>query len=457
MSSDPSLLDSVLEVIPSIADLRLKVVGGLDEAAAQLDHGVALVLAHQPVGEEIDGLRRLLQAATSCRRPVPVLVIADRHHAAQALTLLRRGAVDYLSRPLDLNRLSYLLDMLTVRARYESRTAVVEGDDLEVLGDRQSFLYARSAPMGLLMEQVLRVAPQETTLLLGGETGTGKTRLARLIHELSPRREDPFLVVNCGALSSNLIESEMFGHVKGAFTGADRDRSGKFADVGRGTLLLDDIDSLPLLLQAKFLRVVEERVFEPVGSNRCQPMQARLIVASNRQLDQLVAAGQFRSDLYYRLNVVSFYLPPLRERQEVLGAMIDKFIAEFAAQNGREVRAITAEARQALRLYEWPGNIRELRNVIERAVALCPGEVIQLSDLPAALQRGAEATPAGAAADVEDGPDTLVRAKEQAESTRITQALQKHKNNRLRAAAELGISRMTLYKKLHRYGLLSAC
>src|SRR4051794_32538795 len=256
-----------------------------------------------------------------------------------------------------------------------------------------AFLYDGSAGMALLVEQVRRVAPQQTTVLLGGETGTGKTRLARLLHELSPRREQPFLVVNCGALSATLIESELFGHVRGAFTGADRDRVGKFADAGRGTLLLDDVDALPPAVQAKLLRVVEERLFEPVGSNRAQPAQARLIVASNRRLEEEVAADRFRQDLYYRLNVVSFHLPPLRERLELLPALADKFVAEFAARNGRAVRGVSPEALRALAGHDWPGNIRELRNVIERAVALCPGDVIGTEELPPPLH-AAEAAPA---------------------------------------------------------------
>jgi two-component system response regulator HydG len=455
ISTDPSLVQHVSEVAHSLADLRVEVLGELRQAQPRLQGpDAALVLVHLPPGADLEPVFLLLQAATSCKRPVPVLVVTDRHRPAEALALLGRGVADCLSRPLDLNRLSYLMDILTVRTRYEACRAPA-ADAVEALGDKNPFLYARSATMGLLMEQVVRVAPQETTLLLGGETGTGKTHLARLIHDLSPRRDQPFLVVNCGALAANLMESELFGHVKGAFTGADRDRAGKCAAVGRGTLLLDEIDSLPPALQAKLLRVVEERVFEPVGSNRSLPMQARLVVASNRHLEQEVAAGRFRADLYYRLNVVSFYLPPLRERQEVLGSMVDRFIAEFATRNGRTVRGITAEARAAIRGYEWPGNIRELRNVIERAVALCPGEVIQVSDLPVALQAALPAPPRPAPLP-DLTPETLVRAKEQAESTRITAALLKHKNNRLRAAAELGISRMTLYKKLHRYGLLNA-
>ena len=206
-------------------------------------------------------------------------------------------------------------------------------------------------------------------------------------------REQPFLVVNCGALSASLIESEMFGHVKGAFTGAEADRVGKFAEVGKGTLFLDEVDSLPLPLQAKLLRAVEERVFEPVGSNRSQPMQARLIVASSRPLEQEVAAGRFRVDLYYRLNVVAFTIPPLRERKEVIPHMVRGFLDESSARAGRPVQGIAPEALEALQEHSWPGNIRELRNVIERAVVLCPSHVIHLEDLPELFHRAAPTAP----------------------------------------------------------------
>jgi DNA-binding NtrC family response regulator len=262
------------------------------------------------------------------------------------------------------------------------------------------------------------------------------------------------------------MESELFGHVKGAFTGADRDRAGKCAEVGRGTLLLDDIDALSLELQAKLLRVVEERVFEPVGSNRPQPLQARLIVASNRRLEQEEAAGRFRSDLHYRLNVVGFFLPPLRERRDLIRPLAERLLAEFAARNGRPVYSMTEEALDALEGYDWPGNIRELRNVIERAVALCPGAEVELADLTEAVQRSARpngpvpAAGAVATGDQEGGAAataaTLAQTKETAEAARIAEALERHRNNRVRAAAELGISRMTLYKKLHRYGLMGA-
>src|SRR5207248_209117 len=242
------------------------------------------------------------------------------------------------------------------------------------------FFCVMAPEMVELMEQVRRVAPQDTTLLFTGQTGTGKTRLARLVHEFSPRRDQPFLVVDCGALSPTLIESEMFGHVRGAFTGADRDRAGKLAAAGSGTLLLDEINSLPLPLQSKLLRVVDERVFEPVGSNKPQPLRARLIAVSNAPLDREVDAGRFRSDLFYRLNVVGFYLPPLRDRRAAIAPLAAQFLAEFAARNRPDVRGLSSAAVRALEAYGWPGNVRELRNVIERAVALCPGPDVQPRD-----------------------------------------------------------------------------
>jgi DNA-binding NtrC family response regulator len=325
--------------------------------------------------------------------------------------------------------------------------------DLEQVGEQEPFYYLKSAETGRLMELVRRVAPQDTTLLLNGETGTGKSRLARLIHEMSPRANQPFLVVHLGVLAPSLIESEMFGHLKGAFTGADRDRPGKFAEVGGGTLLLDEIDSLPLLLQCKLLRAVEERLFEPVGSNKTQTVQARIIAASNRDLSREVEAGRFRPDLYYRLNVVAFHLPPLRERPGLIRPLASRWVLEFGQRKGTPVRSISVQAMQALESYSWPGNLRELRNVIERAVALCDGDEIGCPDLPEKMAATVPAAPEGSRNEQEPQTATLDQVRGQAESARIEEALRRHNNNRQRAAAELGISRMTLYNKLEKYGL----
>jgi transcriptional regulator with PAS, ATPase and Fis domain len=330
--------------------------------------------------------------------------------------------------------------------------------------DLDPFLDAFPPECRELREHLRRVVPQETTLLLTGETGTGKTRLARLVHQLSPRRSEPFLVVDCGALSAALIESELFGHVKGAFTGADRDRPGKLAAAGRGTLFLDEINSLPAPLQAKLLRAVDERVFEPVGSNKSQPLRARLVAASNAPLEDEVAAGRFRPDLYYRLDVVSLDLPPLRERREAVAPLARKFLTAFAARNRPDLRGLSPDVVRALEEYHWPGNIRQLRNVIERAAALCAGPDVLPADLPEVIRCAAPKSPAcaalaiGLALRTEAPPQglTLRQSKAQDEVLRITDALRKHGNNRLRAAAELGISRMGLYKKLHRHGLFAA-
>jgi two-component system response regulator HydG len=457
LSSDSSLIESCHGVVASLADLRLVVQPHEDGIASYIRReAIALVLIHVAGEHEARETGRLLQAIALMQQPVAVVVLGEHHDPAQALSFLRQGAADFLSRPLDLSRLAYLTDTLTVRARYARvRPEPVPAVSPEIARSLQA------AGVGPLAEQIHRVAPQDTTLLLGGETGTGKTRLARLIHELSPRREQPFMVINCAALAPTLMESEMFGHVRGAFTGADRERVGKFAAAGRGTLLLDDVDALPPTLQAKLLRVVEDRVFEPVGSNRSQPVEARLIAASNRLLDDEVEAGRFRSDLYYRLNVIAFHLPPLRERPHAIPELVTGFLAEIATRNGRAVPAIAADALQALESYRWPGNIRELRNVIERAVALCPGERIELRNLPESLYAAAWNPVSCPSADAEEVVDvvtdsSLDRARGRLEAARITEVLRKHRNNRFRAAAELGISRMTLYRKLHKYGLINA-
>jgi DNA-binding NtrC family response regulator len=463
ISPDPALSDTLAEISANIQGLRLEVVAGIQAAMARLRYGgLGVILIHLREQGETAEVSDLLAKKEAAARAVPVVVLSDQPHPRQELALLQQGVADYLVRPLDTRRLAYLMEVLTVKTRLAGgiSQAPPRLADLKRLGDRDPFFYGPDGAMAKVMEQVQQVAPQDTTILLAGETGTGKTRLARLIHELSARRGGPFLTVNCGALSANLIDSEMFGHVKGAFTGADRERTGKFAEAGRGTLLLDEVDALSLDLQAKLLHVIEERVFHQVGSNKALPFQARLIVASNRMIETEVGAGRFRSDLYYRLAVVAFYLPALRERLSLIPTLVGHFIAEFSRRSARMVHGIAAEALQALEDHVWPGNIRELRNVIERAVALCAGPEIQRHDLPATLVRPPRTNelPASREAVVSvrlhAAQPTLHKTKEEAESYRIRQALASNRNNRLRAAAELGVSRMTLYKKLHKYGLI---
>jgi DNA-binding NtrC family response regulator len=462
ITGDPSLVELVQGVTRSLVGLRLQAVGTVDEACSRLQQDeVAMLLPHLTREGSTAEIARLLATMTASRKVVAVVVISDHFQVERARALLRVGATDYLDRPIRVDRLAWLIDKLTARWRYQpgrvqpvakplASATVTKGDP---------FLGICTSQSGV-KDQIRRVAPLETTLLLMGETGTGKTRLANLIHQLSPRCSQPFQVVNCGALSASLIDSELFGHVDGAFTGARGDRAGKLATVGRGTLLFDDIDALPLELQGKLLRVVEERVFEPVGSDRLLPMQARLIAASNRPLKQEVDAGRFRADLYYRLQVVNFHLLPLREQRQVIPLLATQFLREIATRYERGVTRIAPASLQALIDYHWPGNIRELRNVMERAVALSFGPELEVEAF-AGVRHPANGSPAilpfaGAAGQTQPSAKTLKNVKDSAEVRLILDALKKHHNNRMRAAAELGISRVTLYSKLRQHGLTAA-
>jgi DNA-binding NtrC family response regulator len=361
-----------------------------------------------------------------------------------------------------LSRLATLIDLLSVRRRVEppplpaSRPPVLKAVQGPQPGQRvvAGFVFVSRA-MRELYDHIEAAADSDSTVLLTGETGTGKSHVSKAIHGLSPRQKKPFVVVECGGLSPTLLESELFGHVRGAFTGADREHVGKFATVEDGTILLDEIDCVPLEAQAKLLRVFEDRVFEPVGSNRTAKFRARVVAATNQPLQRLVAEGKFRSDLFFRLNVVEFRLPPLRECQEAIGPLAENFLEIYCRRAQRSIDGITMAALDALLAYDWPGNIRELRNTIERAVTLCRREVLDVADLPDAVRHAAAKAGLSLPAEVR-GPvrNALDSARQHGERHRILQALTRHGNNRTPTAKELGISRVALYKKLHKFGLV---
>jgi transcriptional regulator with PAS, ATPase and Fis domain len=297
-----------------------------------------------------------------------------------------------------------------------------------------------------LVDALALAAVHPVTVLIDGETGTGKTFLARLIHDCSPRKRQRFVVVPCGALAANLVESEFFGHVKGAFTGADGAKAGKFAAAGQGTVLLDEIDALGLEQQANLLRVIETGEYEPVGSNETHHCQARFIVATNWNLEEAVARGQFRRDLYYRLNVLSFYLPPLRERVADIAPLARGLVAHFAARFHKGLFAIAPDVFAALESFAWPGNIRQLENVLQQAVLVSDGPQLRLQHLPPLVAPSAPVRG--------DTRPTLARNREAHERAAIQRALDEANQSRTRAAQALGVSRVTLYKKMKKYGFL---
>ena len=388
-------------------------------------------------------LSELKQAADN----VPVYALLDSDCPPDTSTLVRKHADLCLQMPVDYEILNQRLTQEFDLSR-ELERLLTELPHKSLHGGQHS-VKTFTPKMFKTLEEMEVAAQYDITILLNGETGSGKTHLAQLFHERSPRSEERFVTVSCGAIPPDLIESELFGYVKGAFTGADRDKEGKFSAAGKGTLLLDEIDVLPLDQQAKLLRVIETSEFEPVGSNETQFSQARLMVASNEELTDLVETGMFRSDLYYRLNVVNFHLPPLRERPWDIEYMARKFALDYSRAHNLCLRETEPTFIRALVSYPWPGNIRELKNVIHRAVLYCRRGTLCANDLPNHIRSSTdEYTPRNG------NPRSLSEQMERLERRIIEDSLRRNKYSRKQTALELAIGRVTIYNKMKRFGLL---
>lgn len=392
-----------------------------------------------------DGMT-IIQRALTLPHPPICLMMTAYGSVETAVEAMKKGAYDYLTKPIDLDR----LDILIKRA-LRSRTVEAENQTLKQrLGERSGFenIIGESVAMKQVFETVEQVAPTRATVLIEGESGTGKELVAHSIHDLSPRKNAPFVAVHCAALTPTLLESELFGHEKGAFTGAVERRVGRFEAADGGTIFLDEIGEVDGSVQVKILRVLGERSFERVGGSKTMQVDVRVIAATNKNLAQLVEQGKFREDLYYRLKVVEIRLPPLRERREDIPLMVREFLKEFSLENKKQVEDVAGDAQAVLMAYDWPGNVRELRSAIEHAVIWSKDGRVTLQNLPPALKEAA----------VRPGAQVLPTGMnlEQTEKAMMVRALENNGGNVSRAAAQLGISRRTLHRKIKRFGLKSS-
>jgi two-component system nitrogen regulation response regulator NtrX len=374
-----------------------------------------------------------------------VVLISGHGNIESAVRAIKMGAFDFVEKPLSLDK-----TVLVIRNALHQRRLEAENRALRARVDRTQTMVGESYAMRQLREQVAMAAPTNGRVLIYGENGTGKELVARTIHALSRRRAAAFVEVNCAAIPEELIESELFGHVRGAFTGAVADRRGKFEVADGGTIFLDEIGDMSLKTQAKVLRVLQEQTVDAVGGKSAIKVDVRVLAATNKELQTEIRAGRFREDLYFRLNVIPIFVPPLRERQEDIPLLADHFMAEFAREYGRRVKSFESGARMVLQDYPWPGNVRELRNVIERLMIMVPGDSISPSDLasldPAAASRPAASEPPGERL-------TLHEARDQFERDLILRTLAEQQGNMSRTAEVLGVERSNLYRKMKAFGI----
>jgi len=397
-----------------------------------------------------DGSGMEVLAAAKARNPATEVILITAHSTVEnAIGAMRSGAYDFVAKPFDAAELAML-----VRKALEKQELALENRRLRarVSELKETDLLGRSSAMRAVLDLVQRIANMRTTVLITGESGSGKERVARAVHDASDRREKPFLVVNCGALPEALMESELFGHEKGAFTGAQSKHLGLFREANGGTVLLDEVGELPANLQVKLLRVLQERSVRAVGATQETPIDVRVLAATNRDVESDVSLGKFRQDLYYRLNVIRISLPPLRERREDIPMLAERFIRRFADEMGKEVAGFTPDAIRGLQAYAFPGNVRELENMIERAVALAGSSIIGLGDFPQELS-GSAGAPGGTLLELPENGCNLDEVVNEVERRLLTSALERTGGVRTAAAKLLGISFRSMRYRLAKLGL----
>lgn len=392
---------------------------------------------------EVSG-EEILAKVTGETPGIPVIVLTGHGTIDSAVDAMRKGAYDFLTKPVNLDRLSLLVKRALERREISLQNSVYRKE----IEGKTTFenMIGKSHEIQKVFDLVKKVAPSKASVLITGESGVGKEMIANALHNLSPRKDKPFIKVHCAALSDSLLESELFGHEKGAFTGAIAMKRGRFELAHEGTIFLDEIGEISQNVQVKLLRVIQERKFERVGGEETLDVDVRIIAATNRNLEEEIKKGNFREDLYYRLNVVNINVPPLRERKDDIPIMVNNFIRKFSKENNKNITTVDTKAKNALYSYDWPGNIRELRNCIEGAVVIAEGSTLRLEDLPPAVRKSQEnssiSIPAGTDMDT-------------AEKIIIRETLLFCQGNKSKTAQVLGIGRKTLHRKLLEMNLVS--
>ena len=429
---------SVVKGYLSLQGYRVTVAeNGLDafELIKERDFDIVFADLKMP---EFDGLE-LLQAIKEYRSEIEVIILTGYGTIESAIKALKLGSYDYLQKPIDLERLKALIDRIIEKKKLQKENILIK----RRLKERYKYdqLVGTSLKMQEIYEIIDKIGPRSPTVLIQGESGTGKELVARVIHQKSDRKDKPFVAVNCGAIVAGLLESELFGHVKGAFTGAIADKIGLFKAADGGTIFLDEVAEIAPSLQVKLLRVLQEKKIRPVGDTRELEIDVRVIAATNRDPEEAIKSGALRKDLFYRLNVVSIKMPPLRERKEDIPLLINYFLNKYEVRSKNRVISISPEAMDVMLSYHWPGNVRQLENVIERAFALGVGKTIKVSDLPPEIRNFGETSKI-------PGMSYNLRKNE---IILIKKALRKTEGNKPEAAKLLGISITTLYRKIKRY------